>query len=87
MPELIHTLPLIDRAPSFLLTAESRALRRKVQEIQQRHPDWEAEAIQRALFRQGFAVSLRDLRGCMERDPNLEGLRPLRLVKYQLGLA
>ena len=83
----IHTLPLIDRAPSFLLTAGSRTLRRKVREIQRHHPDWEAEAIQQALFRQGFAVALQDLRSCLKRDPDLEGLRPLRLVKYELGLA
>jgi hypothetical protein len=87
MDKPIYTLPLIDRAPSFLLTSESDVLRRKVQQIQQRHPDWEPEAIQRALFRQGFAVTLRDLYSCMERDPELETLRPLRLVKYELGLA
>ncbi|ADH65450.1 hypothetical protein Mesil_3664 (plasmid) [Allomeiothermus silvanus DSM 9946] len=87
MNELIHTLPLIDRAPSFSLTAGSRTLRRKVREIQQRHPDWEPEAIQRALFRQGFAVLLPDVRQVVEKDPDLEGLRPLRLVKYELGLA
>jgi len=86
MDKLIYTLPLIERAPSFLLTRESDALRRKVQQIQRRHPDWEPEAIQRALFRQGFAVALRDLYDCLERDPELEGLRPLRLVKYELGL-
>jgi len=78
----IQSLPLPEKAPSFLLSKHGSSLHRKVEQIQDRHPDWAPEALRRALFRQGLTAPLDHLREFM--DDSLENMLPLRLVKARL---
>ncbi|MBO1438440.1 hypothetical protein J3L12_14700 [Meiothermus sp. CFH 77666] len=79
-------LPLIEKYPSIILTAESRALRRKVREIQQKHPEWGPGPIKHALLQEGLIASREDIEKVMDKVDRYEDMLPLRIVKHRLGL-
>ncbi len=82
---VLTQLPLPEKGPAFLLSRHDSVLRRRVEQLQMRHPDWTPEAVRRALFKQGLAVSLADLREVMQDDSQPDDMLPMRLVKARLG--
>jgi hypothetical protein len=81
---VLTQLPLPEKGPAFLLSRHSKTLRRRVEQLQMRHPDWTPEAVRRALFKQGLTVLLADLREIMQDDLRQDDMLPMRVVKARL---